>query len=153
MDLTTRIILKIGSELQLLRYTLRSHPWFAVLEGYRDSKQGYRTHRHCRGWETNTTSGFRGGQHPGGANICQTPTFLTSVPIAGCADRQPVRFSSSVAWRWENRRVVNETDRLRELSLERTATYKNGYSNITEPKKNDRVGLNRHPESILLCSN
>jgi len=27
--------------------------------------------------------------------------------------------------------------------------YKNGYSNITRPKKNDRVGLNGRPESIL----
>ena len=34
---------------------------------------------------------------------------------------------------------------------ERTATYKNGYSNITEPKKNDRVGLSRHPESVAVC--
>ena len=31
---------------------------------------------------------------------------------------------------------------------ERIAMYKNGYSNITEPKKNDRVGLNRCPEPL-----
>jgi len=32
---------------------------------------------------------------------------------------------------------------------QRTHRYvQNGYSNITELKKNDRVGLNRRPESI-----
>ena len=32
---------------------------------------------------------------------------------------------------------------------ERIAIYKNGYSNITEPKKNDRVSLNRCTELIV----
>jgi len=35
---------------------------------------------------------------------------------------------------------------------ERIAMYKNGYSNITEPKKNDRVGLNRRPESLRIVT-
>jgi len=31
---------------------------------------------------------------------------------------------------------------------ERIAMYKNGYSNITEPKKKNRVGLNKRPELV-----
>ena len=49
------------------------------------------------------------------------------------------------------RRTARRGPFLREArARESIATYKNGYSDITELKKNNRVDLNERPESIFL---